>query len=549
MRTLKTAFILLLMIGLLTPLAQAQNRTRFAGRYNAIDYAYGIAPGIAPLQVAVGNTSTGTASITLVAACTVAGDGTSVCPLATNTPILIGTGSTQDSITPTAVSNCNFPSAAYGSCIVTASFTYTHGTGEPVTTGSYGVQEAINLASGVNPGLTAITSFGGVVVVDRAFAAAGGTTAKITGAAGFSNVVIEDTRSLDSFWSLQPSTLTSLAIPLPTLTSALAVFAAAPVGTWANSAYYLCYTYVDVLGGEGPCSATSNQTPTVNYSLTVASPAASTGAVGWRMYAGSSYNAAYLIPITSTNCTLTTLESVMPACAMGASAVFLAPPLTTGSLRPNASVSGGALTTPTVNIYATQPQGHTTFAYAPNGTQQPQPFQTNYGPFPQFGSTTSNQVDVLGSVNLPAGFLNTIGRTIRISGKLALTTVNTSVQPVISISASWVGGTTSGVGVSTFVTTSTTAGTTASFNGEFSAILTTNAVGATAVGSIMPSGSTMYQIATGVANGLGPYIDNNVAAVGSLGLFAQDTLNIVFTSLAATTADAQLLDLHIEVLE
>lgn len=539
MRFAKFALPLLLVIGLMAPLSHAQNRTRFAGRYNAIDYAYGIAPGIAPLQVAQGNAATGTASITLVVACTTAGDGTSVCPLATNAPILVGVGSTQDTVTPTALSNCSYQSAAYASCTVTGSFTFTHGTGEQVTSGSYGLQEAINLAN---------TGSGGIATVDKVWAGFGGTTAKITAAAGFSNVAIEDTRAGDTFWSLQPSTLTSLAVPA-TLAAGTVVFAAAPVGTWANSAYYFCVTYVDALGGEGPCSLTYNQTPTLNYSVTITAPAASTGAVGWRFYAGASYNAAYLMPIDSTHCALTTLESVMPACAMGSNGGWIAPPATTTSLRPNATVTTGALASPTVNIAATQPQGHTTFAYAPNGNLLPQPFQTNYGPFPQFGSTTSGQIDYLGSINLPAGFLNTIGRTVLLKGKLVLGTTNTAAIPTLGVLVSWVGGTTAGVGVTTcsFITAAT--GSTVAYNGEFECTLTTNAVGATAIGSVMTGGSVMYQVQTGAAAGLGPNIDIQNAAVGSLGLFAQDTINIVYTSTTNTTATAQLMDLHVVVLQ
>lgn len=537
--TLSRLTLLAVVVLALAVSSQAQNRTRFAGRFDAIDYAYGIGPGIGYLQVATGNTSTGTASITVVLPCITAGDGTTVCPLATNAPILVGVGATQDSITPTAVSGCNI-TGAYGACTITASFTYTHGNGEIITTGSYGIQEAINLAT--------TASTGGIVVVDRAWARMGGTTAKLIAAAPYSNVVVEDTRTGDQFWSMQPSTLTSLAVPT-TLVAGTVVFAAAPVGTWANSAYYFCVTYVDALGGEGPCSLTYNQTPTLNYSVTVTAPAASTGAVGWRLYSGASYNAAYLMPIDSTHCTLTTLESVMPACAIGSNGGWIAPPLTTTNLRPNATVTAGALASPTVNLATPQPQGHTTFAYSPNGNLIPQPFQTNYGPFPQFGSTTSGQIDYLGSINLPAGFLNTIGRTVLLKGKLVLGTTNTAAIPTLTVLLSWVGGDTAGVGVTTcaFITAAT--GSTVAYNGEFECTLTTNAMGATAIGSVMTGGSVMYQVQTGAAAGLGPNIDTNNAVVGSLGLFAQDTVNIVYTSTTNTTATAQLMDLHVVVLE
>lgn len=255
----------------------AQNRTRFAGRYNASDYAYGLLGNSVPnaLSVATGFTSTGSQTLTMVNPCTVLGDGTTLCPLNTNSPILVGTGTTSETVTPTAVSGCTSPSAPYASCTVTATFTYAHGTGEIVQSGSYGLQEALNAASG---------SGNAVVDLDNKWTQIGGTTAVIEAAAPYSGAYIEDNRigSTQRYWTMQPSTLTVIPNTVA-LTTSTAVFAASPVVTWANSAYYLCYTYVDALGGESTCSPTANQTPTVNYSLTVTSPAATTGAVGWRM--------------------------------------------------------------------------------------------------------------------------------------------------------------------------------------------------------------------------------------------------------------------------
>jgi hypothetical protein len=341
---------------------------------------------------------------------------------------------------------------------------------------------------------------------------------------------------------MQPTTLTSLAVPA-TLAAGTVVFAASPVGTWAASAYYFCVTYVDALGGEGPCSLTYNQTPTVNYSATITSPAASAGAVGWRFYAGTgSLATAYLMPITSANCTLTTLELVMPACAIGSNGVFLAPPVTTTSLKPNTQTS------PTVNVSQPLPQSHTTFAYAPTNSV-PASFQTHYGPFPAFGSTTSGQLDIIGSFNLPTGFLNYIGRSVKIRGKITTGTLNTAALPTLNVQIAWAGGTTAGVGINTCALEGVAVGATKVYNGQFECELLTNAVGATAIGSIMPSGFMMLQAQDISANGLGPYVDTNTAAVGSLGLFAQNTVNIVYTSNTNTTAAPQLLALDIDILQ
>jgi len=112
---------------------------------------------------------------------------------------------------------------------------------------------------------------------------------------------------------------------------------------------------------------------------------------------------------------------------------------------------------------------------------------------------------------------------------------------------SWAGGTTAGVGLNTCALEGVAAGATKTYNGQFECTLVTNAVGATAVGTVMTEGYMLLQdVALGAA-GLGPYVDNNTAAVGSLGLFSQDTVNIVYTSNTNTTAAPQLLALDISV--
>lgn len=532
------SFALLTLIGALAGSVHAQIISGFGGERSAYDYAYGW-PGVpaSSLNVAPngGNAATGSGTITLnTGQVSTANIGT-FAPVTTTTPIIVGIGANQETVTPTAVSGCG-AGQPLGSCQITASWTKLHGPNEPVISGSYGLQEAINAANAAG---------GGVVLISPNWASLGGSQSTITGATAYSNVYIRNNGGVSAitggapFYGMQPTTLTSLAVPA-TLTASSVVFAAAPVGTWANSAYYFCTTYVDALGGEGPCSLTYNQTPTLNYSLTVTSPAASTGAVGWRLYAGTgSLATAYLMPITSSVCTLTTLESVMPACAIGSNGVFLAPPVTTTSLKPNTQTS------PTVNVSQTYPQGHTTFAYQPSGTV-PQVFQTHYGPFTAYGSTTSGQVDTLGSVNLPTGFLNYIGRSVKLRGKITTGTANTAALPTLTVVLNWPGGATAGVGVTTCSFEGVAVGATKAYNGAFECELLTNAVGATAVGSVMPEGFLTLQPTDVSAVGQA-YVDSNTAAVGSLGLFAQDVLNIVYTSNTNTSAAPQLLALDIEI--
>jgi hypothetical protein len=257
------------------------------------------------------------------------------------------------------------------------------------------------------------------------------------------------------------------------------------------------------------------------------------------MYAGASYNGAYLLPITSSACTLTTLERVIPACAIGSTGTWASIFVNTTTLRPNAATS------PTVNLNLPYPQGHTTFGYQPSGLPG-EIFQTHYGPFTAFGSTTSGQADVLGSVNLPTGFLNSIGRVIRITGKLALT-VNTAAVPTLNVALGWVGGTTAGAPVNVCTITGAAYGSSAAYNAKFTCDLTVNAAASTAAGTVMTSGALVYAPAAGGAGA--STIDTGTAAIASLGLFAQNTVYVTYTSGTNTSSAAQLLDLHVETLQ
>lgn len=512
--------------------ASAQNRTRFGGRVNALDFAYGIVAGAAPLTVAPGvSTAATTATVLLNTGWTTLGDGTTIFPLATNAPIIIGTGANQETVTPTAVSGCTI----YGielQCNVTATFTKAHAGGDSIFSGTMGLQEAVNYAN---------ASGGGIVDIDGRWGLAGGTNAIIATVAPTSNVNLEDTRNPPmKFWSAQPSTLTTIAAPVP-MTAATVVYTATPVGTWAASATYFCWTYVDMLGGESACSTTYNQTPTLNYTLTVPTPpAASTGAVGWRMYAGiTSVALAYLLPIDSTHCTLTTLENVMPACAMNSGGTWSAAYLTTTALSP---VALGV-----TNTDNPVPQSHTTFAYEPTAGF-PVPFQTHYGPFGSgtIASATAADVTMLGTVQLPAGYLNQIGRTIRLTGKIVGGDTATGTMSIL-IGLGWVAGDTAGLPVTVCNPVSLSVLGTQNYSFSFSCTLTTNAVGATAIGSLQPDSWFIAGGAAGTTNVVAG--EASATAVGSLGLFAQDTLDIYITPATEPLTAARLMDLSVETLQ
>lgn len=159
--------------------------TRFAGSINASEYYYGGPSAGLPgaLQVSIGAPS-GAGSVTLTDGYVVLSDHTNVNPLNTNAPILIGAGSNQETVTPTAISN-NTPSV-YQSAVVTATFANAHGVGDPIASGTCGLQEALN---------DAFARGGGTVIVDAGWTRLGGTTAMIDAATIPAGVSILDNRA------------------------------------------------------------------------------------------------------------------------------------------------------------------------------------------------------------------------------------------------------------------------------------------------------------------------------------------------------------------
>ena len=156
------------------------------GVFSASQYAYGINPAVPALIVSSGNTATGSQTVTLSTATVTLQNGQTIMPLSTNAPITFGSGSTQETVTPTAVSGC-VANGAYGSCQVTASFTYDHGRGTPISSGTAGLQEAIDAANSAG---------GGLVLVDQNWVKYGGTSTMITSTAtAETGVSLEDLRS------------------------------------------------------------------------------------------------------------------------------------------------------------------------------------------------------------------------------------------------------------------------------------------------------------------------------------------------------------------
>ena len=141
--------------------------SQFAGLVSAAQFAYGTSISDAPaLQVLQGSTSTGAYTI-LCAPPSPASSGGSLIPVTVNTKITIGSDSGIETVLPTAVSTNNL-----GQLLITATFTYAHGTGAQVRSGTYGLQEAAEYVKARG---------GGLVVLSPAwFAAEGGHSSGLT---------------------------------------------------------------------------------------------------------------------------------------------------------------------------------------------------------------------------------------------------------------------------------------------------------------------------------------------------------------------------------
>lgn len=499
--------------------AQQANLSRVAGVFVASQYSNW------RMAVVSGSAAAGAYSIVLAQGAVVLPDGRNIVPFAANAPISIGQGATAETVTPSAVSGCTFAQAT-PSCTITATFTYAHGAGDAVTSGTNGLQEAINDAAGWNG--STINSTGGEVVVDKTWL---GTNAMLSAASPFWNVSVLDYRTGLAYWTPQPTTIAALATPATRSASAgtTQVIDSATAGTFANAANYFCVTYVDMMGQESPCSASFNYTPAGNLAVFWNTPAASTGAVGWIPYAGiTGTSTQYRITPTSSICTLSTLVNVVAACAIGSNATTLGP-VTTTSLAPGE----------TANTYRPVMQSSSAWGYAKGSTPHPG-FRNQFGPFIASSTVAATEPQVLATVNVPSGFFSAVNKTVRISGKIAETMVNTATQPlVVRLGPAFSTGTPTAV----CTVATTTALTTAAYGAYFECTLTTNAAT-----TIMPSGFLITQLTAGTTTASAVGVDTGTAAISNSGLATASMIYITNTLGTAGASDQQILSLTIEQL-
>lgn len=158
--------------------------SRFARQVNALSFFYGGpqngAP--APLVVASAPGASGAQTVTVYGGNISLSDGTVYAPLATTAPIIIGSAANAETVTPSAASS-NIWNPLFGlSATATATFANAHYAGDRISSGTAGLQEAINYVNSIG---------GGTVIVDSAWVSAGGTSAILNAATLPSNGTVQ----------------------------------------------------------------------------------------------------------------------------------------------------------------------------------------------------------------------------------------------------------------------------------------------------------------------------------------------------------------------
>jgi hypothetical protein len=494
------------------------NRSRFGGRYVALDYNFGGAGNDTPpaLQVyQVAPSAVGSATLTLAYGQVTATDGTVFSPLNTNNPLTVGTGSNAETVTLTAISNPT--PGTLGTAQITATFDNAHGTGDFVTSSTYGLQEAINVAA---------ASGGGIVVVTAPWYSRGGTAAIVSAATlpSGGTVRVEDNSAASSVGiSNRSGSVSLLAAPsIPLITQ---VASTAATGTWTAVTTYVKFAYVNAAGGITIPSSEYSFTATVSKAIGGTGPIAATGAVGYLVFIGTTTNVNYQVPCTAANGT--TVQC-------GAITAFLI----------GTSFSSPTITTVATALPPTTSNAFTGIASLPVASpNMVQPFQTVFPPFANITTVTAGTAQEWARVDLPAGFLNNIGRTLRITLIASFTPGSTATLIPTLLLESVYGTTTTAMWT---VTTAATSGTTQS-NLIIEMWLCTAATGA--AGTIEAHGRMTYQSASGSPPAALAVIDSVTAASGAANLVTQDTLSFQINSGTANLTSARVRFLMIEVMQ
>jgi hypothetical protein len=551
----KFLLVALLALAVLTAPVHAQRvqyngTARYSNTWDAANF------GKWQLRVASGSTSTGAYSITFPAGGYVTTtQGQSFTPFNTTTRITVGTGATQETVTPSAVSNCGVSSVA--TCTVTATFTYAHGAGTPVISGSGGFDEAANVAT-VNGGGPIFVS-NNTSITDALMNAS---------KAVFNNVtVLSMVHGTMQPWSPTP---TGLALAVPSgvpVTGQAACDATHQACSDANvvgsaswgSTVYVAVTYMDCFGNEGPASATTNWTSVASKAIDIATPVTgNTGACGWVPYlslSGGTYALAYQIPPTSSVCTLSKLTPI-PSCSLtstyGADALFTGGAQIT-TYPVSTAMTYPILATTAATITAQHPMTNSslTYAYAPGnrmgqcGLTSANMVQTSAAGGIN-GSSATTVPNPMVSWSLPANCLNYIGAEFRVTGKWTYTDGgDTSTHLVVSWDAN--GTNTASVPTKLCDVLDTATGTGAAYNGTWTCTVKVLTVGAT--GTALVNGYSTQNLAAGATTLVRNGADIAVAASGSINLTTNARISVWFEGIGATNnPGAQALDASLEFL-
>lgn len=416
--------------------------SRFASYFPAVNYGKWTA------RVLSGSFTAGTYSLTMSGpGFATTPSGTPFMPFSVGTPILVGTGSVQETVTPTGVSGCAFVAAPQAVCVVTGAFSFGHGPGTVITSASNGAQEAVNFANAAG---------GGEVVVDSAYYNTGGTRAMLSALVPYNSVSLVDiSSSAPQYWTVTPQAATVITAPTTLTASTVGscpltgACSTAVVGTWTNGTVFAAIACVDAMGNESQPSATFSFTSTVTTAIGFTMPAAQTGCVGWVPYlslVGGSYALAYRVPVAtysggvaSSNgvCTLTQIETVIAACAIpnttygqaGSAAVVTA--VTVNTARIWVGIGGTSSTSDVVgNSSARQ-----SYAYVPGAhVGIPGVVETSLA-FSAATAPATTVPAIVGTVAVPPGYMNFPGRTIRICG--TITEGGASTATVEQVSFYW----------------------------------------------------------------------------------------------------------------
>jgi len=383
----RLATVILLLAGVV-PAAFAQNDAQYR-TVKAADYA----KWRALLQ---SNVSSGSTSI-IVAPCyfTPNSPGATFTPFTVNTPLTIG-GTNPETVIPTSVGSPTYTTAARGGCQISISVTLSnaHTAGNPVTTGDGGISEA---AAAVKKG---------VVVIDGA---AGSDTAIGSIPIGNAFVTLRDDHGANApqYFKVAPNTNSLIAAgSAPTNTTG--------TGGLSSGAYRTSYECVDFLGGISLPATDSSQTATTTQ-VTISGNNCGTGSVGWIPMitaAGGSAGSEIEVPVTSSVCTVVTVETVKPACLLTSSALVNANPSSTAK-----EVAFGT--------------AHTGFSWLPVGAEPFDsplgPFQTAYGPFTAVATINGSANADVAQFYVPAQTFNTLNRAVDICVKATSTITATGV--------------------------------------------------------------------------------------------------------------------------